>query len=89
MRTPCRIHYAINNTAPAECWREMDGQAIAQGRKGGPKNILVDTDLGRVVVPRGNVRFYRATSPHASATDRLVEIKQKKQGDYLSPWART
>ena len=59
MRTQCRIHYAIKNTAPEPCWRELQGHAIAQGRRGGPKNILVDTDIGFVVIPRGNARFER------------------------------
>jgi len=59
MNTPCRIHYATKNTAPEPKWRELKGHAIAQGRRGGPKNILVDTDEGTVVVPRGNVRFER------------------------------
>jgi len=59
MRTPCRIHYAIKNTAPDQRWREISGHAIAAGRRGGPKNILVKTPLGEVVVPRGNVRFER------------------------------
>lgn len=59
MKSPCRIHYATKNTAPAPCWRELTGHAIAQGRRGGPKNVLVDTSLGKVVVPRGNVRFER------------------------------
>lgn len=59
MKTPCRIHYATKNTAPAEHWRELTGFTIAQGRRGGPKNILVETSLGKVVVPRGNCRFER------------------------------
>jgi hypothetical protein len=37
----------------------MTGYAVAQGRRGGPKNILVETKLGLVVIPRGNVRFER------------------------------
>lgn len=63
MRTPCRIQYATENTAPDPKWREITGQAIAQGRRGGPKNILVETELGTVVVPRGNVRFKRRGEP--------------------------
>jgi len=59
MRTPCRIHYAKKNTAPDAKWRELPGTAIAMGRHKGPKNVLVETSLGRVVVPRGNVRFER------------------------------
>ena len=59
VRTACRIHYAIKNTAPDPRWREITGFVIAQGRRGGPKNILVETTLGKVVVPRGNVRFER------------------------------
>lgn len=59
MRTTCRIHYANKNTAPDARWREVRGFAIAQGRRGGPKNVLVETSKGKVVVPRGNVRFER------------------------------
>ena len=59
MKTPCHIHYAIKNTAPDPKWRDLAGHAIAAGRRGGPKNILVETELGTVVVPRGTVRFER------------------------------
>lgn len=59
MRTPCQIHYATKNTSPDQRWRDIKGHAIAAGRRGGPKNILVETELGTVVVPRGNVRFER------------------------------
>lgn len=59
MRTPCRIHYATKNVAPDPKWREAQGYAIAAGRRGGPKNILVETKLGTVVAPRGNVIFER------------------------------
>ncbi len=59
MKTPCLIHYAEKNLTPDPKWRELRGIAIAMGRHGGPKNILVETSLGRVVVPRGNVRFER------------------------------
>lgn len=61
MKTPCIIHYAIKNTAPDPCWREMAGHAITQGHRGGPKNILVETRLGKVVIPRGNVIFTKRT----------------------------
>ena len=53
----CQIHYAQKNTAPDPRWRELSGCILAQGRAIGPKNVLVQTSIGLVVVPRGNVRF--------------------------------
>ena len=38
-------------------WRDRLGVVLARGKGPGPKNILVHTDAGRVVVPYGNVRW--------------------------------
>ena len=51
------IHYAATNKAPDPRWRERQGVILVMGKGGGPKNVLVSTDIGLVVVPRGNVRF--------------------------------
>ena len=49
-----------------------DGQKA--GRRGGPKNILVMTELGAVVVPRGNVKFERR-GKHANQEGQDHEIQ--------------
>ncbi len=51
-----RIHYAEKNQLPDPRWREKAGVVRVAGHGPGPWNVLVDTDIGPVVVPRGNVR---------------------------------
>lgn len=54
--TRVKIHYAAKNQKPDKRWRDIVGTVICQGKGPGPKNVLVNTHLGKVVVPRGNVR---------------------------------
>jgi hypothetical protein len=51
------IHYAAKNQAPDPRWRELPGTVITRGRGPGPRNVLLQTEKGTVVVPRGNVRL--------------------------------
>lgn len=51
------IHYAAKNQAPDRKWREQPGVIITRGRGPGPRNVLLQTEKGTVVVPRGNVRL--------------------------------
>jgi len=53
----CIIHYAATNLAPDPKWRERPGLLAIQARGDGPHNCLVITDVGSVVVPKGNVKF--------------------------------
>ncbi len=55
-RQRCRIHYAEKNRAPDNIWREKEGHILCYGKGPGPKNVLVATDAGNVVVPRGNIQ---------------------------------
>lgn len=55
--TKCYIHYAKGNHKPLAIWREQPGLLLFMGRGPGPRNCLVQTEHGTVVVPRGNVRF--------------------------------
>jgi hypothetical protein len=56
----CIIHYAKDNRAPDERWRDAVGRVMCVGRGPGPRNVLVKTYLyWTVVVPRGNVRVLR------------------------------
>jgi ribosomal protein L21E len=51
------IHYAASNGMPNPKWRDRQGIVLAVSRPGrGPRNVMVDTPIGRVVVPRWNVR---------------------------------
>lgn len=50
------IHYAPGNLAPDPKWRDREGTVICRGRGPGPRNGLVKTKIGLVVVPAGNVR---------------------------------
>jgi hypothetical protein len=50
------IHYAASNATPDECWRDRPGTVLVVAR-GKPCNVLVETDIGLVVVPKGNVRI--------------------------------
>lgn len=59
MKQNCIIHYATKNKAPDPKWREVPGSVLSQGRGPGPKNVLVLTAKGTVVVPRGNVVIMR------------------------------
>ena len=52
----CIIHYGKNNHKPDPKWREVKGRIYAIGRGPGPKNVLVITCLGSVVVPMGNIK---------------------------------
>jgi hypothetical protein len=53
---PIIIHYASSNQSPDPKWRERPGVilTIASGK---PKNVLVQTDIGEVVIPYGNARL--------------------------------
>jgi hypothetical protein len=53
----CRLYYAEKNLLPDPRWREREGVVLCRGRGPGPRNVLVSTLDGElVVVPRGNVR---------------------------------
>jgi hypothetical protein len=52
-----QIHYAEKNNMPDIKWREEKGKMICRGYGKGPKNVLVLTRHGTVVVPRGNIKF--------------------------------
>jgi hypothetical protein len=54
--TDCIIHYSATNQMPDPKWRDRRGVVVARSRGRGPRNVLVETDIGRVVVPRWNVR---------------------------------
>lgn len=59
MRTPApriRINYAAKNQAPDPKWRDRPGVVLIRSRGKGPRNVLVETDIGKVVVPRWNVK---------------------------------
>gem|GEM_PF-6118240 len=51
------IHYATKNHAPDPMWRDLPGVLLVRARGKGPKNVLVRTEEGTVVVPIGNVRY--------------------------------
>jgi hypothetical protein len=53
------IHYAAKNQAPAPKWRDITGAVLCTGRGKGPRNVLVKTAKGKVVVPRLNVRYLK------------------------------
>lgn len=53
------IHYAKKNLMPDPRWREITGVLLITGRGGGPRNVLVKTARGTVVVPRLNVRYLK------------------------------
>lgn len=54
----CRLHYAAKNSLPDPRWRGKEGIVLCWGRGPGPRNVLVKTADGEmVVVPRGNVRL--------------------------------
>ncbi len=50
------IHYAAKNQMPDPRWRGRQGLLLARACGPGPRNILVSTDIGTVVLPYGNVR---------------------------------
>jgi hypothetical protein len=52
---PVLIHYAAKNRLPDPRWRDRRGVVRVAGRGPGPWNVLIDTDIGPVIVPRGNV----------------------------------
>lgn len=49
------IHYAKKNQAPDPKWRDRECTVLIRSRKA-PRNVLVQTDIGKVVVPKWNVR---------------------------------
>jgi hypothetical protein len=52
----CYIYYGKKNQLPDPRWRGRDGKILARAKGPGPRNVLVETELGTVVVPWGNVR---------------------------------
>lgn len=53
----CRLHYAEKNLLPDSRWRGKEGVVLCRGCGPGPRNALVRTTDGEmVVVPWGNVR---------------------------------
>lgn len=57
-RRQCIIHYADKNKGPDNKWRNIKGISLCVGIGPGPRNVLVDTQHGKVVVPYGNVRRF-------------------------------
>lgn len=54
---PCIIHYAKSNLMPDPKWRDREGIVKVISPPGRhPRNILVETVAGLVVVPRWNCR---------------------------------
>lgn len=49
------IHYA-KNRIPDPRWQDRQCKVLIRSRGKGPRNLLVQTDIGKVVVPRWNVR---------------------------------
>lgn len=49
------IHYA-KNRIPDPKWQDRLCKVLTRSRGKGPRNLLVQTDCGKVVVPRWNVR---------------------------------
>lgn len=55
-----RLHYAEENRLPDPRWRGKEGVVLCCGHGPGPRNVLVRTADGEmVVVPRGNVLAQR------------------------------
>lgn len=53
----CRLHYAQKNHSPHPRWCGKEGVVLYCGRGPGPRDVLVRTlDGDLVVVQRGNVR---------------------------------
>lgn len=52
----CVIHYARSNRLPHPRWRDREGTVVCVGHRPGPRNVLVRTEVGAVVVPWRNVR---------------------------------
>lgn len=52
-----KIHYATNNLPPDRKWRDRIGVLLVIGGRSGrsPRNVLIETDIGPVVVPFWNV----------------------------------
>lgn len=55
------IHYAKKNQAPDPKWRDITGVLLITSRGKGPRNVLVKTNIGTVVVPRLNVRYLKTS----------------------------
>jgi hypothetical protein len=54
---PILIHYSKSNLMPDPKWRDRQGTIKAISTPGRhPRNVLVKTDIGMVVVPFWNVR---------------------------------
>lgn len=53
------IHYAKKNQMPDPRWRGLTGVLLITGRGRGPRNVLVETAKGTVVVPRLNARYLK------------------------------
>lgn len=53
------IHYAVTNRLPEERWRDAPCKIIVRAVKG-PRNVLVLTSQGMVVVPGRNIRRFQA-----------------------------
>jgi hypothetical protein len=58
----CTIHYAAKgkkaiSNGVDDRWREIKGVVLVRSRGKGPKNVLVETPVGRVVVPFFNVKW--------------------------------
>ena len=53
------IHYAKRKEPMVKKrYRDAVGKVITMGKGPGPRNVLVNVDGKKVVVPRGNVRIY-------------------------------
>ncbi|NLW90024.1 MAG: hypothetical protein GXY34_00265 [Syntrophomonadaceae bacterium] len=55
-------HYILYRGRTAELnatWQGIPGRVICRGKGKGPHNVLIETKIGRVVVPGRNVRVIR------------------------------
>lgn len=50
------ITYASKNQMPEPKWRGMKGLELVRSKGKAPRNVLVETESGTVVVPMGNVK---------------------------------
>lgn len=53
------IHYRGKTGNLCATWQGQPGQVICRGKGKGPHNVLLETKIGRVVVPSRNVRVIR------------------------------
>lgn len=53
------INYRGRTIELCSAWQGQPGRVICRGKGKGPHNVLLETKIGRVVVPGRNVRVMR------------------------------